>query len=90
MPFADVPEFLGRLRAMQGIAARASEFAILTAARSGEVLGARWEEIDFQNKLWTVPPERNAARAEEPLFFDHDPAPRETPGAYPLIEAIRA
>jgi integrase len=34
------------------------EFAILTAARSGEVLGARWDEIDFQNKVWTVPPER--------------------------------
>ena len=58
MPFADVPAFMGRLRAMQGVAARALEFAILTAARSGEVLGARWEEIDFQTKLWTVPPER--------------------------------
>ena len=55
MPFADVPAFIGRLRAMQGVAARALEFAILTAARSGEVLGAQWEEIDFQTKLWTVP-----------------------------------
>ena len=55
MPFADVPAFVGRLRAMQGVAARALEFAILTAARSGEVLGARWEEIDFQEKVWTVP-----------------------------------
>ena len=43
---------------MQGVAARALEFAILTAARSGEVLGARWEEIDFQTRVWTVPPER--------------------------------
>jgi integrase len=34
------------------------EFTILMAARSGEVLGARWEEIDFQTKVWTVPPER--------------------------------
>jgi integrase len=34
------------------------EFAILTAARSGEVLGARWHEIDFQTKVWTVPPKR--------------------------------
>ncbi len=55
MPFADVPAFMGRLRAMQGVAARALEFVILTAARSGEVLGARWEEIGFQTKLWTVP-----------------------------------
>lgn len=58
MPFADVPAFVGRLRAMEGVAARALEFAILTAARSGEVLGARWQEIDFEIKVWTVPPER--------------------------------
>ena len=43
---------------MQGVAARALEFAILTAARSGEVLGARWDEIDLQRKVWTVPAER--------------------------------
>ena len=58
MPFPDVPAFVGKLRAMQGVAARALEFAILTAARSGEVLGARWEEIDLETKVWTVPPER--------------------------------
>ena len=58
MPFADVPAFMGRLREMQAVAPRALEFAILTAARSGEVLGARWEEIDFQTKVWTLPPER--------------------------------
>jgi integrase len=58
MPFADVPAFMSRLRAMQGIAARALEFAIMTAARSGEALGARWDEIDFQGKLWTVPATR--------------------------------
>jgi integrase len=58
MPFADVPAFMGRLRAMQGVAPRALEFAVLTAARSGEVRGARWKEIDFQTRVWTVPPER--------------------------------
>jgi integrase len=58
MPFPDVPAFVSKLRAMQGVAARALEFAILTAARSGEVLGARWEEIDLETKVWTVPPER--------------------------------
>jgi integrase len=58
MSFADIPAFMGRLRAMQGVASRALEFAILTAARSGEVLGARWDEIDFQAEVWTVPPER--------------------------------
>jgi integrase len=58
MPFADVPGFVGNLGAMQGVAPRALEFTILTAARSGEVLGARWDEIELQGKLWTVPAER--------------------------------
>ena len=58
MPFADVPAYVGKLRATEGVAARALEFAILTAGRTGEVLGARWNEIGFQNKVWTVPPER--------------------------------
>jgi integrase len=64
MPFADVPAFVGSLRAMQGMAPRALEFVILTAARSGEVLGARWDEIDLQAKLWTVPTERMKAGKE--------------------------
>ena len=53
-----------RLRARAGLAARALEFVILTAARSGEVRGARWEEIDLEARLWTVPGERiKAGRA---------------------------
>jgi integrase len=58
MPFAEVPAFVGRLRAMQGVAPRALEFAILAASRSGEVLGARWDEIDLEGKVWTVPAHR--------------------------------
>ncbi|MGA7455305.1 MAG: integrase arm-type DNA-binding domain-containing protein [Rhodoplanes sp.] len=64
MPFAEVPEFLARLREMDGTAARALEFAILTAARSGEVLGARWSEIDLEAKVWTVPAARMKAARE--------------------------
>jgi integrase len=64
MPFIDVPTFVSSLRAMQGMAPRALEFAILTAARSGETLGARWDEIDLQIKLWTVPAERMKAGKE--------------------------
>ena len=64
MPFADVPAFMARLRAMQGVAAQALQFAILTAARSGEVLGARWDEIDRRDKIWTVPPKRMKAGKE--------------------------
>jgi integrase len=55
MPYEDVPAFVERLRKAEAMAARALEFAILTVARSGEVLGATWQEIDFGRKLWTVP-----------------------------------
>lgn len=64
MPFADVSAFTRRLRTMQGVAPRALEFAILTAARSGEVLGARWDEIDMRARVWTVPAERMKAGKE--------------------------
>jgi len=58
----DVPAFVERLRAVQGISARALEFALLTAARTGEIVGARWSEIDLGSKTWTVPAERMKAR----------------------------
>jgi integrase len=58
MPFADVPDFLAQLRQREAMAAQALEFTVLTAARSGEVLGARWDEIDFGRKVWTVPAAR--------------------------------
>jgi integrase len=64
MPFGDVPAFVGKLRDMGGVAPRALEFAILTAARSGETLGARWDEIDIQAELWTVPAARMKAGKE--------------------------
>ena len=52
------------LRLKEGISARALEFAILTAARSGEVRGAKWSEIDLKMKIWTVPAERMKAGKE--------------------------
>ncbi len=58
MPFDDVPAFVSRLREVEGVSARALKFAIVTAARSGEVLGARWSEIDPEGKVWTVPAAR--------------------------------
>jgi integrase len=58
LPFADIPEFLTALRSREGIAARALEFAILTAARTNEVLGTSWDEIDLAAKIWTIPAER--------------------------------
>jgi integrase len=60
MPYDAVPEFIQVLRQRQGrsTAAIALEFLILTAARSGEVLNASWSEIDFDQKLWTIPATR--------------------------------
>lgn len=58
LPIDDAPEFMAELRKREGTAARAVEFCILTAARSGEVRGARWDEIDRKRKRWTIPAER--------------------------------
>jgi integrase len=58
LPFAEVPAFIMRLRTMDGIAPRALEFAILTAARSGEVLGMPWAEVSLGDAVWTVPAHR--------------------------------
>jgi integrase len=64
MPFASVPALMERLRERQGTAALALEFAILTAARSGEVRGATWREVDLEKRLWIVPPGRMKAGRE--------------------------
>jgi integrase len=61
MAFGQVPEFMGELRKRDGAAPAALEFAILNAARSGEVLGATWSEIDVEARVWTVPAERMKA-----------------------------
>jgi integrase len=58
MAYATLPAFMAELRERPEMSARALEFAILTAARPGEVLGARWDEIDLNAELWTVPAER--------------------------------
>ena len=55
MPFAEVSAFMKRLENAGGVAARALEFTILTAARSGETRGATWDEFDFEKKIWAVP-----------------------------------
>jgi integrase len=61
LPYADVPAFMTALRGRDGVAAQALQFLILTAARTGEVLNARWSEFDLANAVWTVPPERMKA-----------------------------
>ena len=61
LPYQDAPAFMAELRVRSALAARCLEFVILTAARSGEALGAKWGEIDFDAKLWSVPAKRMKA-----------------------------
>lgn len=62
MPFQDLQSFLADLRVRPGVSARALEFMILTATRTGAVLNAPWSEIDFENRLWSVPYGRKGAK----------------------------
>jgi integrase len=64
LPWREIGAFMADLRGREGISARALEYAILTAARSGEVRGATWAEIDMAAKLWTVPEGRMKAGKE--------------------------
>ena len=64
LPYAELPAFMRELRERDGVAARALEFTILTATRTGEALNARWAEIDLDDKLWTIPAERMKAGRE--------------------------
>jgi integrase len=62
LPYRDIGAFMSQLRSHEGISAAALEFAILTAMRSKETLGARWEEFDLANRLWTIPAGRLEGR----------------------------
>jgi integrase len=64
LPYSEVPEFFAALQGHGGIPAYAIQFAILTAARSGEVLRAVWGEIDLDAKVWTVPANRMKGHRE--------------------------
>jgi len=55
MPYSNLPGFYGKAAGASGRNARALEFLILTAARTGDVIGAIWSEIDFAERLWIVP-----------------------------------
>ena len=64
LPYDELADFIAELRGQEGIASRALEFLILTAARTGEVIGARWDEIDLGEKMWVVPAARMKAGRE--------------------------
>lgn len=64
MPYVNVPAFMAELRGHKVLSAWALEFTILTACRTGEAIGARWDEIDFSAKIWTVPGKRTKSGRE--------------------------
>ena len=64
LPYAEIPQFMMELRAKEGSAARALEFSNLTAARTGEVIGAKWNEINLNKAIWIVPADRMKASHE--------------------------
>jgi integrase len=83
LPWEQIPEFMAELRAQEGLAAKALEFAILTAARSGEARGIPWEgEFDIAGKVWTAPGNRmkGGRRHRVPL----------TPAALAIVEYMRS
>lgn len=80
LKWSDIGTFMESLRAAQGMGARALEFVILTAARSGEVRGATWPEIDLDAKVWTVPGDRMKAGKEHRVPL--------SPAAVALLKAL--
>ena len=66
MPYNDIPKFIKKLRSsnFHSSSKLALEFLLYTGSRTNEVLGAKWEEIDFNNKIWTIPEERMKAGKE--------------------------
>jgi len=84
MPYQKVPAFVQSLRQRNATAARALEFLILTAARSGEVFGADWTEVDLERAIWTVPPARMKAGREHRV-----PLPTRAVSILKEMEAVR-
>ena len=82
LPFDRMAEFMEALRTQEGIAARALELLILTAARTNEVIGATWEEIDLNAALWTIPASRMKAHREHRVPL--------SPRAVKLLQGLEA
>ncbi|MCC6310731.1 MAG: integrase arm-type DNA-binding domain-containing protein [Trueperaceae bacterium] len=96
MAYAELPAFMERLRDQEGVSARALEFTILTAVRTGETIGAQWSEIDFAAKVWTIPQERTkASRPHRVPLSDRaleilEAMPREGEKDGPVFPGVRA
>ena len=64
LPYNEMADFMAALRNQEGVAGRALEFLIMTATRTGEIIGARWDEVDLKVKIWVVPGARMKAGRE--------------------------
>ncbi|MBV9636352.1 MAG: integrase arm-type DNA-binding domain-containing protein, partial [Methylobacteriaceae bacterium] len=82
LPYGEIPEFMAALRQRDGIAARALEFTILTVARTGDTIGATWDEVDLANRLWTIPAARMKAGREHRVAL--------TARALEIVEEMKA
>jgi integrase len=71
LPWQELPAFMAELRQRDSISARALEWTILTAARTGETIGAKWEEIDLDDEVWVVPAARMKAHREHRVPLSH-------------------
>jgi integrase len=80
LPYTEIAAFMTELREQDGTAARALEFCILCASRTGEVLGALWQEIDLQGRLWTIPGSRMKGEKEHRVAL--------TDAAVAILEAL--
>lgn len=72
LPWQDIAAFMSNLKKRDGTAAKALHFLILTAARSGEIRGASWDEIDLKTNLWTIPAERMKAGREHQIPLSNE------------------
>jgi integrase len=80
LPYAEAGAFAAELRREEGTAARALEFTILTAARTGETIGTRWNEIDLDAGVWSIPASRMKMRREHRVPL--------SPAAVALVRAL--
>ena len=81
LPYSEIGSFMVELRQRDAIAARGLEFIILTAARTGEAIGATWEEINFAEGVWTIPADRMKSEKEHRVPL--------SPNAIEVLEGMR-
>lgn len=87
LPYSALPPFLATVRSRDGIAPRALEFLILTAARTSEVIGATWDEIDLDAAVWTIPASRMKIKKHR---SGEERAPHRVPLSGPALALLRA